>query len=96
MMRRRRYCNRLPGKARSLPVLPSIPAFIDTALTGPRARLSPSETVRRMAEDMREAAYREGGVSEADLLGRGYTAAQIKLHVEAARARAQELAGASL
>jgi hypothetical protein len=93
---RRRHCNRLPGKARPLAALPSIPSYIDTALVAPRARLSPTETVRRMAEDMREAAYREGGVSEADLLGRGYTAAQIKQHADDARTLAQQLAGASL
>ena len=95
-MRRRSTCNRLPARRIKQRSRPSIPDFIATALVAPRAGLSPSDTVTRMAEDMREAAYREGGVSEADLLRRGYTATQIKLHGEDARALAQQLSGASL
>lgn len=95
-MSRRRFNNRGPGRSLPQPPYGSVPAFIDTALTPPRAGLTETATVKRMAEDMREAAYREGGVSETDLLGRGYTPAQIKLHGDAARKLAQQLAGASL
>lgn len=52
--------------------------------------------IARMAEDMREAAAFGSGITEADLPGRGFTAAQIKLHAEPARTLAQMLAGPSL
>ncbi|WP_316184673.1 hypothetical protein [Bradyrhizobium sp. SZCCHNRI1003] len=93
---RRRYCNRLPGRSRPLAAQPTIAAFIDSALTLPRAGLSGSALIKRMAEDMREAGHREGGITEDDLLRRGFTSAQIKLHAADARALAQQLAGASL
>lgn len=95
-MSRRRFNNRGPGRSLPQPPYGSVPAFIDTALTPPRGGLTETNTVKRMAEDMREGAYREGGVSESNLLGLGYTRAQLKLHGAAARAMAQQLAGASL
>lgn len=95
-MPRRPHLNRGPGRSIAQPPRGTVPAFIATALTAPRAGLTVDETVRRMAEDMRDGADREGGVSEQDLLGKGFTAAQIKLHGAAARHLAQQLAGASL
>lgn len=93
---RRSLCNRLPAVSRSLPTQPAIPAYIDTALVKPRPAHSPSETVKRMADDMRQASYREGGVTEDDLQRLGWTPGQIKTHGPDARALAQQLAGASL
>ncbi|UGY14170.1 hypothetical protein HAP48_0037280 [Bradyrhizobium septentrionale] len=49
-----------------------------------------------MADDMREASYREGGLTEDDLERKGFTRAQIKAHAADARALAQQLAGPSL
>ncbi|WP_128089575.1 hypothetical protein [Bradyrhizobium viridifuturi] len=93
---RRTFCNRLPAAGRALSALAIVPDYIDTALVKPRAPLSPSETVRRMADDMREASYREGGLTEDDLERKGFTRAQIKAHAADARALAQQLAGPSL
>ncbi|MHC1943484.1 hypothetical protein IF803_03760 [Bradyrhizobium sp. UFLA06-06] len=45
---------------------------------------------------MREASYREGGLTEDDLERKGFTRAQIRAHVADARALAQQLAGPSL
>ncbi|MGY3527722.1 hypothetical protein [Bradyrhizobium sp. USDA 4452] len=93
---RRVSCNRLPAISRTPAALATIPNYIDTALVKPRAPLSPSETVRRMADDMREASYREGGLTEDDLERKGFTRSQIKAHAADARALAQQLAGPSL
>ncbi|MGJ5149829.1 hypothetical protein [Bradyrhizobium sp. HKCCYLR1023] len=65
-------------------------------MTAPRAGLLADRLVTRMAEDMREAAACGGGITESDLLQRGFTASQIKLHAADARALAQFLAGPSL
>jgi hypothetical protein len=46
-----------------------------------------------MAEDMRQASQREGGLSRDDMLLLGWTAPQIESLVPAARKRAQALAG---
>jgi hypothetical protein len=95
-MRHRSTCNRLPGRSRPLPAPPTIPDFIETALVGPRAMLSPSATVQRMAEDMRTSGDREGGITAEDLERLGFTPTQIKLHAADARSLAQRLSGASL
>jgi hypothetical protein len=89
---RRSFCNRLPGISRPLSGQPVIPAYIDTALVKPRATLSPTETVKRMADDMRSS----DSVTDLDLEAKGYTRAQIKTHGADARQLAQQLAGASL
>ncbi|MGJ4888904.1 hypothetical protein ACQR1Y_11960 [Bradyrhizobium sp. HKCCYLRH3099] len=96
MRRSYRLCNRLPGRARRQPDRPAIPAYIASALTPPRATLLSDRLITRMAEDMREAAACGTGITEADLLQKGFTAAQIKLHAPDARALAQRLAGPSL
>ncbi|NEU95080.1 hypothetical protein [Bradyrhizobium uaiense] len=93
---RRTYCNRLPAANRTLAAPATVPDYIDTALVKPRAPLSPSETVKRMADDMRAASYREGGITEDDLERLGFTRSQIKAHAADARALAQQLAGPSL
>ncbi|WP_315759340.1 hypothetical protein [Bradyrhizobium sp. SZCCHNRI2007] len=96
MRRPIRHCNRLPSSPSRLAAQPTVPAFIDTALTPPRTTLVADQLVWRMAEDMREAAAFGSGITEQDLLGRGFTVAQIKLHGDDARALAQRLAGPSL
>lgn len=95
-MRTSRHCNRLPARPSFLPARPAIPGFIPTALVKPRAAMGPSETVRQMAEDMRAAESREGGVSIDELKALGFTAGQIKTHGDDARIRAQALSGAAL
>ncbi|WP_438278121.1 hypothetical protein [Nitrobacter sp.] len=90
---RRSRCNVVKsGPSFFQPAL-TIPAFIDSALTRPRAGLSGEAATRVMAEDMRQAAQREGGLSRDDMLLLGWTAAQIETLVPAARERAQALAG---
>ncbi|WP_223967798.1 MULTISPECIES: hypothetical protein [unclassified Bradyrhizobium] len=49
-----------------------------------------------MADDMRAASYREGGITEDDLERLGFTRSQIKAHAADARALAHQLAGPSL
>jgi hypothetical protein len=93
---RRTHCNRLPSAPRLAAAYGAIPAFIDTALVAPRAGLAPTSAVRRMADDMRQAAQREGGITEDDLARLGWSAGQIKTHGPDARALAQQLSGASL
>ena len=95
---RRSTCNRLPPLKR--PPLPYgagfVPAFIDSALVPPRAQLAPAAAVKRMADDMRQAAHREGGVTADDLESLGWSRGQVKTYAADARALAQALAGASL
>ena len=93
---RRSHCNHLPAARRLAPPYAAVPAFIDSALVAPRASLSPPAAVRRMADDMRQAGHREGGLTADDLATLGWSQAQIKTHGADARALAQQLAGASL
>jgi hypothetical protein len=93
---RRSTCNTLPATRRLAPAYGRVPDFIASSAVKPRAAMSASEAVRQMAEDMRQAEYREGGVSADDLEALGFTRAQIKTHGADARARAQALAGVSL
>lgn len=95
-MRTSRHCNRLPAAQRPPLGYFSVPGFIDTALVAPRAGLAPTAAVKRMADDMRQAGYREGGISEDDLARLGWSSGQIKTYGADARALAQQLAGASL
>ncbi len=71
---------------------PVIPGFIASSLTPPRATLSAAAAIHRMAEDMRDAAYREGGISVDELEALGFTPAQIKAHARDASRRAHALA----
>lgn len=75
---RRSHCNRLPGLSRGTSAVPSIPAFIATSFVYPRANMTDAQATAQMAEDMRQAAYREGGVSELDLEILGFTPRQIR------------------
>lgn len=59
----------------------------------PRAPLKGREAVEQMADDMRVANARNGGVTEQEMSLIGWTPAQIATHGEAARVRAQKLAG---
>lgn len=93
---RRPSCNRLPALIRATAAQATVPDYIDTALVKPRSPLSPSETIKRMADDMRAASYREGGITEDDLERLGFTRSQIKAHAADARALAHQLAGPSL
>lgn len=72
---------------------PIIPSFIDTSLVPARAKLNEAQATRQMAEDMREAAYREGGVTETGLELLGYSKGQIATIAGPARELANELAG---
>jgi hypothetical protein len=74
-----------------LPLQPAIAGFIKTSLRQPRASLPSGKAVAQMADDMREAAYREGGLTREGLELLGYTRAQIDTLTPAARARANEL-----
>jgi hypothetical protein len=82
-----------PGARRPQPPYAAVSGLIDTALTPARAGLSPSRAVRRMAEDMRQAGQREGGLTRDDLALLGWTAEQIDKHGTAARELAQSLSG---
>lgn len=86
----------VPNGRTELRPLPTVPAFIATALVAPRAKLSDGEATRQMADDMRQAAYREGGVTRESLLLLGYTGAQIERLAATARRHAQAAAGMSL
>lgn len=90
---RRSHCNRLPGRSRFYPAAIVIPAFIDSSLVKPRAGLEGHAATAQLAEDMRQASQREGGISRDDLELLGWTPAQIDAHAGKARIRAQALAG---
>jgi hypothetical protein len=89
---RRSHCNRLPSRASRLPPQPSIPGYIKSSLVAPRAALGPIETIEQMASDMREAAYREGGLTREGLELLGYSSTQIDTHAGAARQLANKQA----
>lgn len=93
---RRSSCNRLPGIPSFIAPQATVPGFIDSALTKPRASLEGKSATRQMAEDMRQAGHREGGVTRDDLSRMGWTALQIDQHAAAANIQAQALAGATL
>lgn len=96
MPRRFRHCNRLPPLPGRPAVRYPVPAFIDSALVLPRATLAPTAAVKRMADDMRQACWREGGITAGDLEALGWTSCQVKTIAADARALAQSLEGASL
>lgn len=93
---RRSTCNRLSGVSLHLNLQASVPAFIASAFVKPRATMAPAEAKRQMAEDMRQAGQREGGVTRDDLSRMGWTSEQIDTLAAAANIRAQQLAGATL
>ncbi len=93
---RRRHANRLPAAPGQIQQQPSIPSFIASAIAPKRAQLKDGAAVNQLAEDMRAAYHREGGISHDELLGLGWTAAQLGSHAEKARSRAQHLADAGV
>lgn len=92
-MRTSRHCKRLPPLVRPSAPQGTVPDFIATSMVPARSGLADKATVDRMASDMREAAYREGGMTRAGLELLGYTALQIDRHAPAARIKADQLAG---
>lgn len=94
-MRRIRHCNRLPGFSRPFPARAAVPAFIDSSFVAPRAAMTGMTAIRQLAEDFRQGAHREGGISRDDLQTLGWTRQQLDDHADAARIRAQQLTGAS-
>lgn len=94
---RRSTCNRLPGVTSTPPRSITISALIDTSIAKPRAHLTGTDAVRQLADDMRAAYQREGGIGRDELLGLGWTGAQLDGPLaEKARSRAQQLAGAGV
>lgn len=85
---RRSTCNRLPAMRR--PALPyaSVAKLIDTSLVRARCTLSGKAALEQMASDMREAAYREGGLTRDGMELLGWTGAQIDSLARDARALA--------
>lgn len=96
MPSRRRYANRLPASSTPARHQPAIPAFIDSSIVAPRANLRGDAATARMADDMRLASQREGGITRDDLELLGWTADQVTAIAGKARTRAQQLSGASL
>lgn len=88
-----RRTRRLPGVSTTFQPRPHIPDYIPTSFVQPRATMPDGTAIGQMADDMREGAYREGGVTEDDLKVKGWTAAQIKRLGEDARHLAQRRAG---
>lgn len=93
---RRRYANRLPAAPSRLCTQAAVSAIIDSALVPPRAGLTGEAAVAQMADDMRLASQREGGVTDRELELKGWTSAQVKALAPRANIRAQQLAGASV
>jgi hypothetical protein len=63
-----------------------------SAFVPPRATLTGDTALRQLAEDMRQASQREGGVTRDDLELLGWTSAQLDATAAAARRLAQSLA----
>ena len=84
---------RMPGVTTVFRPQPRIPDYIPTSFVQPRAAMPDTTAIGQMADDMREGAYREGGVTEEDLKVKGWTAGQIKRLAEPARHLAQQRAG---
>lgn len=96
-MPRRSTCNTLPGRAgTTLPAQAAVSGIIKSAVVPPRADLEGRTAMRQLAEDMRQASQREGGVSRDDLKLLGWTGTQLDLYGEMARTRAQSLSRASM
>lgn len=66
--------------------------LIDTCIVQPRCTMDRTTAIQQMASDMREASYREGGMTEHGLELLGYTDKQITELVIPARQLADRLA----
>ena len=86
---------RMPGISLPRKPQPEIASFIDTSLVKPRAGMKRDEAITQMASDMREAMYREGGLTEQGLQLLGFSDEQIATLVKPARELANTLAGAA-
>lgn len=84
--------SQLPGVTTAFKTPVRIPPYIGSSMVPPRAHMSTEQATRQMADDMREAAYREGGLTREGLELLGYTPLQIDSLATAARARANRLA----
>ncbi len=93
---RRSHCNRLPGIRLFPAAVITIPGFIDNSLVKPRAGLEGNAATAQLADDMRQAGSREGGISRDDLKLLGWTSAQLDALGDKARQRAQNLAGMTI
>lgn len=87
---------RIPNGPTVLPPYPAVPPFIASAVVPPRSSLPDEAATVRMAEDMREAGTREGGVSRDGLALLGWTGRQIDRLAGAARELAHRDAVMSL
>ncbi|UZE47945.1 hypothetical protein ONR75_24215 [Rhodopseudomonas sp. P2A-2r] len=82
---------RMPGVTRIPPVI-TVSKLIDTCVVAPRCAMDATTATRQMASDMREAAYREGGLTHDGLMLLGYSDDQIATLVKPARALADQMA----
>ncbi len=96
MPARSRHANRLPPAPSRIHPQPGIPGFIASAIAPIRANLTADAAIARMADDMRDASQREGGVTREDLELLGWTPQQVTDHGVKARTHAQMLSGATL
>lgn len=94
-MRTTRRHTKLPGVTTALPTPLKIAPYIATSAVPPRSELGREDAIRQMAEDMREAHYREGGIDRDGLELLGYTTEQITSLAASARRRANRLAQAA-
>ncbi|WP_420133977.1 hypothetical protein [Rhodopseudomonas sp.] len=85
----RRYPRR--GARRPAPTFAVVSDLIDTALPPARAGLKGPAAVKRLADDMRQASQREGGITRDELELLGWTSEQLDTHAAAARQHAQAL-----
>ncbi len=82
---------RLPAQSTIRPAV-TVSKLIDSAFVKPRGTLEGAAAVRQLADDMRQASQREGGITRDDLELLGWTPAQIDANAAPARALAQSLA----
>lgn len=88
-----RRTRRLPGITSTPCPQPRIASFIASSMVRPRASMADPAALLQMADDMREANYREGGMTRDGLLLLGWTPKQIDRLSQPARVYAQELSG---
>jgi hypothetical protein len=92
----RRHRHTLSPAPTTIRAQAAVSALIDSALVKPRAGLTGGAATDRLADDMRQASQREGGISRDELEALGWTHAQLETLGSAARVKAQRLAGATV
>ncbi|MFC0243645.1 hypothetical protein [Rhodopseudomonas telluris] len=80
-----------PGASRPSQPYAAVSELIDSALAPARAGLKGPAAIKRLADDMRQASQREGGITRDELELLGWTGAQLDAHAAEARERAQSL-----